>query len=130
MLKRIFLLVMAVALFVSCEKEASIGGTSTIKGKVFIQKYNADLTFLIKEYYAVEEDVYIIYGDDEIYSDRFRTQYDGSFEFKYLQPGKYKIFTYSKNITVPAGVEAIIVEVEIKEKGETVEIPDIIIKKN
>jgi len=88
------------------------------------------MTYLLKEYYAPEEDVYIIYGDDDIYSERTRTNYDGSFIFRNLQKGKYKIFAYSKNLVIPAGTEPIIVEVEIEDDFQTVELSkDIVIKK-
>lgn len=126
----IILSLMTLALFSSCEKTEGEGGTSEIRGKVYIEEYNADMSYLAKEYYAMEENVYIIYGDDAIYSDRFRTNYDGSFVFKYLQKGKYKIFAYSKNINLEAGYEPVIVEIEITEDFQTVELPsNIIIKK-
>lgn len=132
MYRKILILVLTLSFFASCEKAEGEGGTSEIVGKVFVQDYNADMQFLIKEYYAPEEDVYIIYGEDEIYSDRFKTNYDGSFVFKYLQKGKYKIYAYSKtlDLEIPAGVEPIIIEVEITENYQTVVLPDdIVIKK-
>lgn len=83
----------------SCLKEEGEGGTSTILGKVFVKNYNAELIGEPRwEGYAPDEDVYIIYGTDSIYSDRFRTNYDGSFRFKYLRPGNYTIFVYSKSL--------------------------------
>jgi len=130
MAKRIIFLLLIAVSFMSCEKEAGEGGTSEIRGKIYVNKYNADMSDTIKKYYAQEEDVYIIYGDDDIYSDRTRTNYDGSFIFKYLQKGKYKIFAYSKNLYLPAGKEPIIVEVEIEDDFQTVELSkDIVIKK-
>ncbi len=130
MAKRIIFLLLIAVSFMSCEKEAGEGGTSEIRGKIYVNKYNADMTYLLKEYYAPEEDVYIIYGDDDIYSERTRTNYDGSFIFRNLQKGKYKIFAYSKNLVIPAGTEPIIVEVEIEDDFQTVELSkDIVIKK-
>jgi hypothetical protein len=130
-MKRIFFL-LAISFFLyACEQEEGIGGTSTIKGKIYAIDYTSDFLTIIDEYYIPKEDVYIIYGDDEIYSDDFETHYDGSYRFKYLQPGKYTLFAYSKDTTdifsdvkIPAKVE-----VEIKEKGETVVAPDIVIIK-
>ncbi len=83
----------------SCVKEAGEGGTGTIVGKVFAYDYNAELTMLRAQYYAPDEDVYIIYGNDSLYSDRTRTNYDGTYRFKYLRPGTYTIFVYSKNLS-------------------------------
>lgn len=115
----------------SCEKEEGIGGTSEIKGKVYAFDYNAELTVLKSEYYAPEEDVYIIYGDDEIYSDDFKTHFDGSYHFQYLREGKYTIFAYSKDLsrTSPSGLITVKVEVEITRKNQTVEVEDIVIIK-
>jgi hypothetical protein len=130
MLKRLLFASIIVMLFAACEKEAGEGGTSEIRGKVYVLDYNADMMYLLKEYYAPEEDVYIIYGDDDIYTERFRTNYDGSFVFRYLRKGKYKIFAYSKNLEVEAGVEPVFVEVEITKDNQVVELPsDIVIKK-
>lgn len=84
--------------FVSCLKEEGEGGTSTIMGKVYAYNYNQELTELRWEGYIPQEDVYIVYGNDTIYGDRFRTNYDGSYRFMYLRPGTYKIFTYSKSL--------------------------------
>ncbi len=130
MFKKFIILLLVAVSFMSCEKEEGEGGTSEIRGKVYVHDYTADMTWLEKEYYAPEEDVYIIYGDDEIYSDRFRTNYDGSFVFKNLQKGEYTIFVYSKNLAVPAKVEPIFVNVTIDSAFQTVVIPEnIVIKK-
>jgi len=90
----LFLIILATA----CTKEAGEGGTATIVGKVYAYDYNAEMTNLRTEYYAPDEDVYIIYGEDSIFSDRMRTNFDGSYRFKYLRPGEYTIYAYSKNI--------------------------------
>ena len=84
----------------SCDKDAGEGGTSTIKGKVMVYDYDASFQACQDTYPAFKEDVYIIYGDDRsTYDDKMETSYDGSFEFKYLRKGKYKIFAYTKDTT-------------------------------
>jgi len=99
-MKKLSLLLVAILLLglSSCEKIEGEGGTSTIMGKVYAFNYNYELTQLRWEGYVPQEDVYIIYGNDTIYSDRFRTNFDGSYRFKYLRPGTYTVFTYSKNL--------------------------------
>lgn len=48
-------------------------------------------------YEGAKENVYIVYGDaDLIYDDKMECNYDGTFKFKYLQPGKYTIFAYNE----------------------------------
>jgi hypothetical protein len=126
----IALMVISMGVF-SCSKEEGEGGRASIKGHVFAKNYNASFTQLLSSYYAPEEDVYIIYGDNENYDDRVKTGPNGSFEFKHLRKGDYKIFVYSKDdtFTITSGVKAIYVDAEIKDKEEVVELPDFEINK-
>ena len=78
-------------------------GTSIIMGKVVLIDYAVDSSLITKkdslviqrEIPAINEDVYIINGDETVYSDKVSASFDGSFEFKSLRAGKYKIVTYS-----------------------------------
>lgn len=69
-----------------------------------------------------DEDVYIIYGDeDEFFDDNTKTNFDGTFKFKNLRKGTYKVFAYSKDkadLTTP--LTPVFVELEIggNEAGE------------
>ncbi|PCJ24323.1 MAG: hypothetical protein COA97_09990 [Flavobacteriales bacterium] len=121
----IVLIVFSMSIF-SCSKEEGEGGRSSIVGHVFAKNYNASFTQLLSSYYAPEEDVYIIYGDNENYDDRVKTGPDGAFEFKHLRKGNYKIYVYTKDttFTIASGVEAIYESVEIKDKEEVIELPD------
>lgn len=48
-----------------------------------------------------DEDVYIIYGDDdEIFDDNTKTNFDGTFKFSNLREGTYKVFAYSKDESI------------------------------
>ncbi len=85
-------------LLIACAKEPGVGGAFNIVGKVYAYDYNAEMTNLRTQYYAPDEDVFIIYGDDTIFSDRTRTNFDGTYRFQYLRPGTYTIFAYSKNL--------------------------------
>lgn len=98
MKRQLFLFSFVLILLTSCVKEAGEGGSATIIGKVFAYDYDAEMINYRTQYYAPDEDVYIIYGDDSIYADRTRTNHDGYYRFKYLRPGKYTIFVYSKNL--------------------------------
>lgn len=113
----------------SCEKFEGEGGTSTITGKIYVYDYNNDGE-LVDEYYALDEDVYIIYGvGSDTYDDKFATSYDGSYKFKYLQQGFYKIFVYSRCDTCSGGVEVVSTEVNITENYKEYILEDLIIKK-
>ncbi|HOW30793.1 MAG TPA: hypothetical protein PLP88_04445 [Bacteroidales bacterium] len=113
---------------VSCEKDPGEGGNSTIYGKVWVREYNSSFTYLQEEYYGQDEDVYIIYGDDKMYSDHVKTSYDGTYEFKYLRKGDYRIFAYSKDSTGTTNAKIpVIKDVTISNNNETVEVPRIVI---
>ena len=119
--------------FNACKKEAGEGGSSSIKGKVYATYYNKNFSVQASEGYAPDIEVYIIYGDEFSYGERIRTSYNGAYEFKYLQQGKYTIFAYSKDSTGAytnhvnqyAPDIAIIKNVEITKNKQTVEIEDI-----
>lgn len=115
----------AIALFLAtgvcaCKKPAGEGGQATIKGKVWVEDWNAGFTIKNGEYAGADEDVYIIYGDNVGYGNRTRASYNGEFEFKYLRKGKYKIYVYSKDKTLrsQSGDTAFVKEVEITEKKQ------------
>lgn len=121
----LFLAIFAVLLFFSsCKKEAGEGGNASIRGKVWVKDYNANFTVLNSEYPGADEDVYIIYGDDISYGYRVKASPDGSFEFKYLRKGKYKIYIYSKDktLTSPSLMTSIEVEASISKNKEKVDV--------
>jgi len=125
-----FISLCIMTLFVfSCKKEEGPGGTSSIRGKVIMRDYNTNFTEIIEQYYATDEDVFIIYGDDEVYGDKVSTNYDGTYEFEYLREGSYKIFAYSKDsANYPSKhMIPVIVKASITGKKETVNAKDIVI---
>jgi hypothetical protein len=103
-------------LFLSCNKEAGRGGTSSILGKVHVYNING-IGDTLSEYDAMDEDVYIIYGDaDNTYDDKISCSYDGTYRFDYLTPGTYKIYVYSRCDTCDDGVKPVFKTIEITEK--------------
>jgi hypothetical protein len=128
MKKNFFLLLIILGTIAfSCAKDAGDGGNSTIYGKLIAYDYNAEFTSLKGIYPAADEDVYLIYGSDRSYSQRVRSNYDGVYEFKYLRPGDYTIYAYSKDstLTLPSGIYAVIRNVTINDNKQTVEAEDI-----
>ncbi len=131
-LKLAALVVLLLAMVPACEKDPGEGGNSTIIGKVYVREYNKTFTALSAEYFAPDEDIYIIYGDGTSDDDRLRTGPDGDFTFRYLRVGKYKLYAYSAD---SAGISAsgkipVYREVEITKKNQTVDAGTIIILKN
>jgi hypothetical protein len=80
----------------SCKKPAGEGGQASVRGKVIVQDYNGDFSVLKGTYPGYDVDVYIIYGDEPTYGDKLKTGPDGTFVFKYLRKGNYKVYVYSK----------------------------------
>ena len=121
-----FLLLLLSTVFFSCTKEEGSGGNSSIYGKIITHDYNAEFTALKGIYPAADEDVFIIYGNDRSFSERIRTNYQGIYEFKYLRPGNYTVYVYSKDstLTLPSGNYAVVLNVKIENKNEDVEAPD------
>lgn len=112
---------------VSCKKEAGDGGNSSIKGKVKreIRVVLDNASTAMRTNPAADEDVYIIYGNHISPDDRVQTNYNGEYEFLYLRPGKYKVYTFSKDtnaVAVPWDEDhmTVIQELEITDKNQQV----------
>ncbi|MES2678806.1 MAG: hypothetical protein V4635_02930 [Bacteroidota bacterium] len=127
----ILLLIGAALFFGACKKRAGEGGTSSIKGRVWAEDWNAAFTVKNGEYAGADEDVYIIYGDDVSYGDKTKANYNGEFEFKYLREGKYRVYVYSKDktLTSQSGDTSVISDIEITKKKQTVTLEDLLIYK-
>lgn len=113
----------------SCKKAAGTGGKAAITGKIWVKRYNTTGTTITGEFAGAYEDVYIIYGNDATYGNRIKTNPDGIYEFTYLRTGKYKIYAYSIGSTITTNRLAVIKEVEITKKTQTVECETIEIAK-
>lgn len=124
-LKFLFITVLVLAI-TGCRKEAGEGGNSSIVGKVKTMEYSST-GWLKAEYYTPEARVYIMYGNSTIYNDDMRTHFDGSYQFDFLYPGNYTIYAYSDCDTCASGTEVVMETVEITDKNQIVEVPDLII---
>lgn len=140
MKKTILILVLitgTMCIFTTCKKEPGEGGTSMIQGRVKVLDYhhgviNGEWKWVKKdEYYVAEERVYILYGDDNIYSDDFRTDPDGYYRFQWLRKGAYTLFAYSQDTTgnYANGIYPVKIKIEITKNKTTVNAPDIVIIK-
>lgn len=118
-------------LFSSCKKEAGEGGNSILRGKVILREYTA-FPILYTETEATDEDVFIVYGDDDnTIDDRTRTSFDGTYKFQFLNKGKYKIFAYTEDtVLATLGQQKVVMkEVEITSNKSDQEVPTITIIK-
>ena len=104
----------------SCSKVEGPGGSSSIVGKIRVKVVDVAGN-LINEYDAQNEDVFLLYGDDDtFYDDDTKTSYDGSFAFNYLQKGSYKLFVYEDCSSCASGKEPVFVDIEITDSKTAV----------
>ena len=123
----LLLLVVPILLF-SCKKEPGSGGKSTIYGKLLVKDYNSTFTVLQETYYGPGIWVYLVYGDDRNYGDRIQTGIDGTWEFKYLRSGFYKVYALSKDSTLSTNASVpVIREIEIPSQKQQIEVPELVI---
>lgn len=110
-----FFIVMIFA-FLGCSKEEGVGGNASVSGMIYVQDVSEVSGAVLSTYKAMDKDVYIIYGDHEVYDDKTSTSYNGRFQFKYLYPGSYTVYIYSECDTCAAGEEAKIIEFTLENK--------------
>lgn len=129
--KHLFLIMVTafyLTILYSCKKDPGEGGTSSLFGKVYAKDYNSTFTVLQGQYYVPDMWVFIVYGDEKDYGNRIRTSYDGTYEFKYLRPGNYHVYVYSKDSTLQTNASvAVLKDVTISKQYTETEIPDITI---
>jgi hypothetical protein len=117
----------------SCEKPPGPGGKATVKGKVYAYDFDNTQRYLLSKGYSSGEKVYICYGNDLTIGNDVNTSSDGSFEFRYLTKGHYKIFVNSLDTSIKVkgndSEYAVIKEFDITDKSQTLTLDDIIINK-
>jgi predicted small secreted protein len=119
------------SMLTACNNPEGTGGDLTLTGQVIARKYNLTFTNIISEYPLPEERVYLIYGNDEIYSEDFRTDYQGRYRFENLQPGNYTLFAYARDSTgnEPSGLMPVFVQVKLEAGAPATEAPVLILPK-
>lgn len=92
-------ILLMVPLFFSCTQTEGYGGTSGITGVLMTKYYNNDYSMLIREEVAVDEEVFILFGEDDFVGDRVTTSATGAFEFPFLNEGDYRLYYSSEDST-------------------------------
>lgn len=116
-MKNIFLLVSVLFIsiaFSSCNKDEGKGGESTITGKIYLKTYDMDFKNLQSVKPAFDEDVYIMYGNNQNIDDKVVTGPDGTFTFDYLREGNYTIVYYTDDTSrISASKIPVVVKVSL-----------------
>ena len=95
-IRLIFALTVLVILLPSCNKGEGKGGTGTIRGFVqLVHHPDDDFELGADTMVAAKTDVFLVYGDELFYGDDIETGPDGMYQFEYLRPGHYTVFSYS-----------------------------------
>lgn len=127
------LLIAILIAITSCEKPAGPGGQATVKGKVYAYDYDNTVKYLVSKGYSSGEKVYIVYGNSNAVGNKVTTSIGGTFEFKYLNKGHYKVFANSLDTAFKIkGNDTeipVIMEFDIKKSNETIVLDDIVINK-
>jgi hypothetical protein len=120
-------------LLFACQKPPGPGGDATVKGKVYARDFDNQQLYEISKGYAAGEKVYICYGNSNTVGKTTRTSTDGSFEFKYLTKGHYKVFVNSLDTSIKwKGNDTerpVIKEFDITSTDQVVQLPDFVINR-
>ena len=126
-MRYLLVILFSTALFAlsGCEKDPGPGGEASITGRIYVLEFNGNCTELRDEYYGLDEEVYLIAGDDPSYFERVRTGPGGVYWFPYLRKGKYVVYAFSENCDAPGQMETVEVELEITDRKEEFQLADI-----
>lgn len=120
----LLLLVVAGILLASCAKDEGFGGTGSISGTIIEQFYNDDFSQLIRTSPAIDEEVFILFGDDSTPGERVNTGSNGDFRFNFLYPGSYHIYHRSLDTTGTTGDEWSVINVDL-DRGEELDMGEL-----
>jgi hypothetical protein len=73
-------------------------GYASISGRILQLNWTKNYIDTIGTTVSQERDIYLIYGDHKVFDQRYRTNFDGKYEFDYLIKGNYTMFVYSEDI--------------------------------
>lgn len=93
---RAALLLSTVLVLIGCSKDPGDGGRAEIRGVVLMQNVSLSGNPVDDPFPAVDERVYIIYGDGQYFDDDTRTGPNGEFRFPWLRKGSYRIYAVSE----------------------------------
>lgn len=112
----------------ACTKDAGLGGTCTLTGRVLAEERN-NAGILLRSYWLPDERVYIIYGSSPVYNDDMRTHFDGTYRFENLRTGQYTVFCYSNCDTCDSGTEPIFATSTLEHHGQLDTLPVLVVQR-
>ena len=122
----VIFLILQTGVFFSCEKSEGRGGTGSISGVIVEQFYNDDYSDLLYERPAVDEEIFMLYGNNPEVGASNETAMNGEFRFKYLYPGSYTVYFQTEDSTAAFDEDTEkVVQVELA-KGEDLDLGELV----
>jgi len=118
-------LIALLSIITACKKEEGDGGMATIKGNVWVRDWDKNFNLIMYEHLGLDEDVFIVYGDQNGYGDKVSTDLNGNFQFNFLRKGNYTIYALSDTLqssTVSYNQFPVVAKIEITDKKQVVDI--------
>ncbi len=104
-------------------------GQALIKGKVYQVNWAKGFAYIIDTTFAYDEPVYLIYENDETYSDRVRVLDDGTVAFPHHLMGKYRLLVYSQDRSDNGALVPKTVNVEVTQPAQVLDFGSLFIDK-
>lgn len=124
-IKLLWALFAAALLLTACNKGPGEGGTGTVRGYVkLVHHPDDDYTLTPDTMAAAKTDVFIVYGDEPYFGNDVETNAEGMYQFEYLLPGTYTVFSYS---TLPSGEKVAVSETVNLTRGAVAQAPTLYI---
>ncbi len=118
-LLRAALLFISCMFMLACTPDEGRGGYAQIAGVVMVREWNSSLSLIQDTVPAMDERIYLIYGDEGVPGTDQRTSFDGRYRFDQLHPGHYTVYAYSDRKPTPdntSSTEAVVLKVHLTEK--------------
>lgn len=94
-MKKIWGYITFLSILCSCSPDEGKGGLASIEGTIMQQNLNALMEKSGEPTPAIDEDVYISYGNSGLVDDKTKTGLGGTFSFSNLTKGDYTVFAIS-----------------------------------
>lgn len=117
----------------SCRKTPGQGGNATIKGRIWVKKYDPYFSILELQYPGDNMAVSLTFGNNTSPDMSAVTNANGEFEFLYLRKGNYKVTIYSKvfqDSLHPSGEIPVDANVTIDKRKGTYDVGTLTVQRN
>jgi hypothetical protein len=87
-----------------------------------VEDWNSTFTTVLSRYPAMDERIYLVFGDDPVPGADGRTSYDGRYRFGYLRTGKYRVYAYSDRFATSGNTsnqEPVWIDFELESRRDT-----------